>query len=336
MLLLGLLSRVWSEAPPKGGVRMGGMDESVAKVAGQKRGAEEALAAPALKKQRQAGYSDPDVFAANKGETVTDTAKVTVDSNEPEAPTELSNKRQRQKAEKKKREKREPLPCIYGNYQRYYGYRRAGEAKGSLDPRVDCLQRSWIENKRVVDIGCNSGLLTLQVAKKWKPSRMEGFDIDGTLVDAARKRIRGAKKRGNGAECPMSFLEGDFLREERVRDGSVGCVLCMSVVKWIHLHNGDEGLKELFQKAWRILESGGVFVLEVQPWTSYRKNKSVSEATRKNFSEIKLRPDRFPSLLEECGFLVEELQAPEQAKGFKRPIYACTKPTGGGEVQVGQ
>ena len=308
------------------------MDEGSTRIAGQKRVAAVSLPGPELKKQR---HEDPAEICGSEitpsgenGRTESAVDGMECIGGDSDAPQELSNKRQRQKAERKRGEKkkREPLPCIYGNYQRYYGYRRAGEEKGSDDPRVECMKREWIENKRVVDIGCNSGLLTLQVARKWKPSRMEGIDIDGALVDAARKRVRGAKKRGRGPECPMSFFVGNFLEEERIRDESVGCLLCMSVVKWIHLHNGDNGIRELFRKAWRVLEAGGVFVIEVQPWPSYRKNKGVSQVTKKHFSEIKLRPDRFPQLLEECGFTVEELQAPEQAKGFKRPIYACSKP----------
>jgi 7SK snRNA methylphosphate capping enzyme len=49
------------------------------------------------------------------------------------------------------------------------------------------------------------------------------------------------------------------------------------VVKWIHLNWGDEGLLRFFTKVYRTLKPGGLFILEPQPWKSYRNNRGVSE-----------------------------------------------------------
>lgn len=54
-------------------------------------------------------------------------------------------------------------------------------------------------------------------------------------------------------------------------------ILYLSVSKWIHLNWGDDGLKRTFKKIFIQLRSGGVFVLEAQPFESYKKKKlSVS------------------------------------------------------------
>jgi hypothetical protein len=91
--------------------------------------------------------------------------------------------------------------------------------------------------------------------------------------------------------------------------------LCsLSVTKWIHLNWGDDGIITLFVKIWSLLRpvyicvfgllgwawveplwseekltipcilsfgfscfQGGVFIMEPQPWISYKKNRSVSE-----------------------------------------------------------
>jgi len=48
----------------------------------------------------------------------------------------------------------------YGNYPDYYDYRTKG-----LDPRINALKKEWFENKKCLDIGCNSGKFTIDVGK---------------------------------------------------------------------------------------------------------------------------------------------------------------------------
>ena len=76
---------------------------------------------------------------------------------------------------------------IYGNYNRYYGYRNPAQEE---DRRLKCLKRSWIDGKDVLDIGCNVGHVTLAVARDWHPRRIVGVDIDGKLIQVARRNIR--------------------------------------------------------------------------------------------------------------------------------------------------
>ncbi|XP_037604080.1 7SK snRNA methylphosphate capping enzyme [Sebastes umbrosus] len=75
----------------------------------------------------------------------------------------------------------------FGNYNKYYGYRNPG---ASEDARVRLLRPEWFEGKDVLDLGCNSGHLTLYIAKMLRPARILGLDIDSGLVHAARKNIR--------------------------------------------------------------------------------------------------------------------------------------------------
>lgn len=75
----------------------------------------------------------------------------------------------------------------YGNYNKYYGYRNPGSSE---DPRIHVLRQEWFEGKDVLDLGCNSGHMTLYVAKMFRPARILGLDIDGGLIHAARKNIR--------------------------------------------------------------------------------------------------------------------------------------------------
>ena len=76
---------------------------------------------------------------------------------------------------------------VHGNYNRYYGYRNPGYER---DNRMDSFDSEWFECKDVLDIGCNSGCLTLAIARDFKPNKIVGMDIDNGLIRAARKNIR--------------------------------------------------------------------------------------------------------------------------------------------------
>lgn len=75
----------------------------------------------------------------------------------------------------------------YGNYNKYYGYRNPGSSE---DPRTRFFKPEWFKGKNVLDLGCNSGHLTLYIAKILQPAHILGLDIDGHLVHVARNNIR--------------------------------------------------------------------------------------------------------------------------------------------------
>lgn len=75
----------------------------------------------------------------------------------------------------------------YGNYSKYYGYRNPG---ASEDLRIRLFKPEWFRGKDVLDLGCNSGHLTLYIAKMFQPTHILGLDIDGDLVYGARQNIR--------------------------------------------------------------------------------------------------------------------------------------------------
>ena len=100
----------------------------------------------------------------------------------------------------------------------------------------------------------------------------------------------------------------------------------------------------LFWRVHAALRPGGRFLLEPQPWSSYRKNRNVSEETKRNFQTIQLRPphDRSGSdgggiaevfrriLVERVGFasceeLAVERHAGESAGFAERPLLLFTK-----------
>ncbi|KAL5174520.1 putative RNA methyltransferase [Glycine soja] len=99
-----------------------------------------------------------------------------------------------QKQNSKKRKQVFP----YGNYKSYYGY-RIGQGVDE-DPRLKVLRKEWFEGKDCLDIGCNNGIITIQIAQKFCCQRILGVDIDSDRVEDAywnlRKTVR-LKSTGN-------------------------------------------------------------------------------------------------------------------------------------------
>jgi len=115
-------------------------------------------------------------------------------------------------------------------------------------------------------------------------------------------------------------------------------VCCFSTSKWIHLNWGDEGLQRLFVRAHACLRPGGLFLLEPQPWSSYRKRAGLTPLIKRNYETIRLRPEGFCAYLtsEAVGFAsarpIEVAYGEEVGDNFRRrPLIVCEKRGGGAE-----
>lgn len=103
----------------------------------------------------------------------------------------------------------------------------------------------------------------------------------------------------------------------------------LSVVKWIHLNNGDEGLVEFFTRVFTTLHPNGRFILEAQPWESYQKAARLSTELKESYEKLTIRPDEFERiLLEDIGFTSVEKLLDDSGKGFKRPLHVYRRAAG--------
>jgi 7SK snRNA methylphosphate capping enzyme len=102
---------------------------------------------------------------------------------------------------KKSRQSSSGAKFIYGNYNRYYGYRNP-ELE---DIRLKCFKKDWFEGKDVLDIGCNVGHITLAIARYFEPNKITGIDIDGKLIGAARKNIKYYLPGQDGGDTATKF-----------------------------------------------------------------------------------------------------------------------------------
>ncbi|KAJ4910008.1 putative RNA methyltransferase [Raphanus sativus] len=259
---------------------------------------------------------------------------------------------------KKKKKSQESYP--FGNYKNYYGYRISNDM--DEDPRLKVLNKEWFQGKDCLDIGCNSGIMTIHIANKFGCRSILGVDIDSSRVGDAQWHLRnfvrkqnhtkaGEKKSSGSKEESISLSNGEantgssgetkdlfqivsfqkenFVHTRNLDDNRYDTILCLSVTKWIHLNWGDDGLITLFSKIWRLLNPGGIFIMEPQPWKSYEKNRRVSETTAMHHRTIVLRPEHFQEiLLDKIGFrTVEDLTSSLSgvSKGFDRQILAFKK-----------
>ncbi|EIW61473.1 Bin3-domain-containing protein [Trametes versicolor FP-101664 SS1] len=85
---------------------------------------------------------------------------------------------------------------VYGNYHGYYNKRPSTQ-----DPRLELLPAALFRGQRVLDVGCNEGWVTCEIAQTLDAKRVVGVDIDDTLVRAAWKHRRSVwSQQGPGAD----------------------------------------------------------------------------------------------------------------------------------------
>lgn len=253
-------------------------------------------------------------------------------------------------SETSSKNKIDPRKYIYGNYNRYYGYRNQNDAE---DIRLTAFKQhpEFFVNQTVLDIGCNYGALTLAIARELGVKAITGLDIDRSLIAMARKRLLEAEKafRGDKSKCDalqhennnrydgfpfnVTFHHSNYVLEDerllRLVKEEFDTILCLSVTKWVHLNFGDAGLKFAFKRMYGQLKSGGRLILEAQPWKGYKRRKKLTPDIFKHYQEIKLFPNKFEEYLlsDEVGFSeCYNLQVPlHNAKGFQRPIQVFVK-----------
>uniref|UniRef100_A0AC35TWM9 RNA methyltransferase n=1 Tax=Rhabditophanes sp. KR3021 TaxID=114890 RepID=A0AC35TWM9_9BILA len=254
--------------------------------------------------------------------------------------------------------KKENLAFRYGNYNRYYGRRKPDEAT-KMDPRLLLIPKTVFEKKKVLDIGCNVGPVTLAIAKHYAPQMILGIDIDSSLIGVARKNIRHYCEKDVKIEGlypasffknadvakedkPTEFFKADFpdnvwfqhenyvLPTDTHLEGveeEYNVIVAFSLTKWVHLNFGDDGLKRFFLRAFKHLLPGGKFLLESQAYSTYYKKAKQHPELLKTYKELKFKPGDFKDyLLNVVGFKSYEVVGENDGKStYGRTIEIFTK-----------
>lgn len=115
--------------------------------------------------------------------------------------------------------------CYYG-YHGFYGGGWEGRVGPEEDPRLRLLEADWFRDKKVLDVGCGTGHVTLAIARQFNPSHILGVELDERLVHAAKQNIRHflshdlvVKERNRLNPGPVSSSPSRKMEEERGRTG---------------------------------------------------------------------------------------------------------------------
>lgn len=179
----------------------------------------------------------------------------------------------------------------FGNYETYYQDR-------NVDARVETVKH-WFDDViaggqsakehavvqpfnglRILDIGCNSGRVTAEIAKAAKPDgRVLGIDIDTGLIGRACQQWHDSNllfdnmnvmditlypqpagrqpkpKSDRGMRILEAFVreKSGLLAEADSPAGQFNLIFAFSVTKWIHIHYGDLGMQQFFDNIYHLL-----------------------------------------------------------------------------------
>ncbi|BGP27197.1 mepce protein [Rhodotorula toruloides] len=122
-------------------------------------------------------------------------------------PSRVSARRQTAPTEPKP--KRKPRSAPSGNYQGYYERRKT--ARDEPDERLALIPLEWVKGRKVLDVGCNSGAVAVELAQWFGPAKVVGVDIDPGLIRQAKTFADTAWSR----QAPLERLIAEAQELER-------------------------------------------------------------------------------------------------------------------------
>eukprot|EP01024_Parvocaulis_polyphysoides_P068110 TRINITY_DN8252_c1_g1_i1.p1 TRINITY_DN8252_c1_g1~~TRINITY_DN8252_c1_g1_i1.p1 ORF type:complete len:589 (-),score=131.48 TRINITY_DN8252_c1_g1_i1:90-1856(-) len=146
--------------------------------------------------------------------------------------------------------------------------------------------------------------------------------VNSTEIQILKNAVRGLDN--------FKFVNQDFMNFEVAENEKFDVILCLSVMKWIHFHHGDAGVKNLFNYLGEIIKQNGILLLEYQELSTYRTDIKKCRGYLKydKMDQFKFTPDQFvPFLLTEVGFeQVEIMQIQTENKNnFQRKVQVLRK-----------
>ncbi|MDR2091300.1 MAG: class I SAM-dependent methyltransferase [Clostridiales bacterium] len=100
--------------------------------------------------------------------------------------------------------------------------------------------------KNIVDLGCGTGLLTMEIYKLYNNARYTLIDVSGDMLKIAKERFRGLNN--------FEFIEENYAKNIPAEN----CDLICSALSIHHLENGDK--IKLYKNIYEALGENGCFI----------------------------------------------------------------------------
>ncbi|RWA68837.1 class I SAM-dependent methyltransferase [Mesorhizobium sp.] len=178
-----------------------------------------------------------------------------------------------------------------------------------------------LKGKTILDIGCGAGGITLYLAVRHGAARATGFDVEGPVIEAAR---RGAARQG--LEDRVSFVQAPP-GPLPFTDASFDVVFSKDAL----LHVPDK--EALFAEIFRVLKPGGVFA--ASNWMISHDGEPSPEMkayiAAEGLSFAMASPARYAEAMRRAGFIDITVRdrnpwyrevAREELSRLKGPLYA--------------
>ncbi|XP_016107251.1 pre-miRNA 5'-monophosphate methyltransferase-like [Sinocyclocheilus grahami] len=206
-----------------------------------------------------------------------------------------------------KEENEDPGAAPYGNFINYYTF-NPPENRLSLIPET-LLEDIELGSERglILDVGCNSGDLSVALYKHLlheeasgsdfskREVYLLGFDMDQDLILRAQN--------SNPFPQNIQFVPLDITDDPGSRTvlesylGGFGCprfhlCTCFAVTMWVHLNHGDAAFLSLLSRLASLCE---FLLLEAQPWKCYRsaarRLRKLGRSDFDHFKTLEIRGD---------------------------------------------
>lgn len=209
----------------------------------------------------------------------------------------------------------------YGNFHSYYDFHPPVDRINLLTRKggfLEYIAKTWNPSDSkafsYVDVGCNEGDLTLEVAKaildqlKGKLQTkvtVKGIDLDPVLIQKAQEKWQ--QKESAYEAIQASFQVADLLSTEisEAEAFTADFTSIFSTTMWIHIHGGDEGLTRVLKKL--CAQTRHFLLVEPQPSKCYRN--ATMRLRKLGQPDVDVSSDRLklrPNIEEEIDKILNE------------------------------